>query len=285
MSSDLDLNDVVASFAANIVERGLYAARESITNYISKHKIPIREGLQNYARDLAEKISFVRTILSENPAYIRDIYVPVRIKKTRGTFGPKRYSANEFVEATLRGERISSSTLVVGTAGSGKSIYIKSLCLDRIYEGRVIPILIELRELRHISDDIISIIMNRLKAYIPYLNDDLFSDIARMGKFEILLDGLDELERSRRSTIVNDVYKFVTKYKKVNLIITTRPDDREEWWPYFDIGYVDPMTLNDVVLLIEKSPYDQELKSQFIEQLGNGLFEDRQDLLTIPLLA
>ncbi len=100
----------------------------------------------------------------------------------------------------------------------------------------------------------------------------------------MFLDGFDEVSYERRQRISNEIHKFVTKYGKNAVIVTSRPDPELESWPQFTVLKIAPLTLDQATALVAKLSFDENLKSSFIKDLKSDLFKKHKSFLSNPLL-
>lgn len=179
------------------------------------------------------------------------------------------------------------NNVIIGTAGAGKSIFMKRFFIDLI-ENKVgyIPILVELRLLKKSGKH--SSIYNYILQYLQTLNDNFsrkqLNYALKNGKLALLLDGFDEIEESQKSKVENEILDLSYKYSQNIFIITSRPDSIFESWESFQILKTKDLDKNQAIELISKIDYDEELKNNFIEDLDNTLYKKHKDFTSNPLL-
>jgi len=67
-------------------------------------------------------------------------------------------------------------------------------------------------------------------------------------------------------------------------MVSSRPDQEFAGWSQFSVFKAKALTLSQACSLVDKLPYDEELKTKFIGDIKDGLFEKHQSFLSNPLL-
>lgn len=126
----------------------------------------------------------------------------------------------------------SKTILIEGNAGSGKTTFLQWLALtssaNNIAEipqlKNTIPIMIELRSCncKELSlNNVINTVMRENGASIP---ENWLNSYLEAGNALILIDGVDEVKQDEREYVYDWIEEIHRKYKKVWIIITTRPN-------------------------------------------------------------
>ena len=102
--------------------------------------------------------------------------------------------------------------------------------------------------------------------------------------FILILDGLDEVEHERRQTVEAEISNLREAYPNLGIVISSRPDDRLIAWIDFKVFHIQPMKKAQVKRLINKLPYDPQVRTRFVQELDN-LYVSHQSFLSTPLLA
>lgn len=100
----------------------------------------------------------------------------------------------------------------------------------------------------------------------------------------LLLDGHDELNRELRSGVAPQISELSRAFPKAPILITTRPGELIESIPEIAVYSCQPMTDAQLLSLVEKVPYDSDVKSAFSKALRDGSLP-QTDFLQNPLLA
>lgn len=137
MSIDPGTAKIAASAIGTTISFLTKLAKPKVKEQIAKWKI-FQDAEQ--LRSQIRQIGNISTIASKNTSTIDDIYFPAKI----------RISKNATKLITHASELFSKNTrvaLILGTAGQGKSVFLRYLCLcDLEIEGRI-PLFVELRRI------------------------------------------------------------------------------------------------------------------------------------------
>ena len=104
------------------------------------------------------------------------------------------------------------------------------------------------------------------------------------GRFVCLLDGLDELDRERRTAICRDILRLGEEFPASQLVVSSRPDGEVGSWSQFTEFSLSPLSAQKAEQLVQKLPADAGLKAKFVAELRNNLYEEHESFLSNPLL-
>ena len=187
---------------------------------------PTAQVFEDYLRRIMKKVSGITTVLAPAQSFpINEIYEPIFLrymhyKKGRIYKIPKISSSQENINLH---KILESNTLIIDSAGMGKSTFVKHLALNVLQSTRRMPIFFELRRLGD-SDTLISKIMEDIDNNSGILDDRLFLNIIKQGGFTIILDGFDEVHDEQKQTIADQI-SLLSRYSDHNsLILTSRPE-------------------------------------------------------------
>jgi predicted NACHT family NTPase len=178
----------------------------------------------------------------------------------------------------------SNKVVISGTGGCGKTVLMKHLFLDCIASQKYAPIMVELRDINHERTNLLNFIKSTLDEYSFNVEGDYIEKAMKAGHFALFLDGFDEVAHAHRKKLISEIKSIATKYKKCPIIVSTRPDDTFNGIDEFIVFSVLPLRLQSAISLIEKLPYDKEVKSKFAKHLEEGLFLQHESFLSNPLL-
>lgn len=180
------------------------------------------------------------------------------------------------------------NSVIVGTAGSGKSVFMKKLFMTLIDDKKqYIPVLVELRLLTS-SPEGQETIFDYIFKTISDSNDDFKKEqleyALKQGKIALLLDGFDEIDYEKKIIYEKEILGLSNRYSESIFLITSRPDGRFSSWHEFYVYKVLPLNQSQAVELISKIDYESTVRDKFISELNDGLFEKHWDFLSNPLL-
>lgn len=229
--------------------------------------------LKNYCK---ARTFFVR----DEPQYLDEFYIPTSlIISARG----RRRIEKANLDALYK---VSPHIIVDGTGGSGKTVFMRYLMLDSIERGVAYPVLFELRMLNEYPDASLedSLVAHMVTNGFP-LGPDYAKKALKQGQLVLLLDGLDEVNFSRRRKLASEIRRLST-LTDCKIVVSSRPDLTLEGWDQFSRLRMAPLQLEEACELVEKIRFDDddEIKSRFIASLRGGLFESHQSFLSNPLL-
>ena len=176
---------------------------------------------------------------------------------------------------------------VYGTGGAGKTMMLKFLLLSCIGNpSGLIPIFLEFRNLDLQGHETLEAAAYAQVAAEGSKEDfDLFIAGLEEGVFIVFLDGLDEIGRDLRDSVIKSVNQFSSKFNNVALVLSSRPGFSPQNLESFSAYHVCGLSLEQAVEVVQKTQADEELKREFIAQMESGLFEKHRTFLEIPLLV
>ena len=228
----LVLGGILWNVISDTLKKWLNQSLEAISKWIYKTfaGTPLFENiaLKKYRQALIDKYQKVNIILRlHRPLKMRNIYVSLK------AFKASDRSLIEAENAVQKYRRL----VVKGAPGSGKSMLLKYLALsysDSYSEGRFknllarpVPILLELNRLNEANLTVEKLEQHLVEACdrhnFPKANR-FISQGLKDGRLLLLLDGLDEVSSSVRSSVVRCLKDFLEleNYKKCRVIITCR---------------------------------------------------------------
>lgn len=239
-------------------------------------QVKLKTAYVNYLDNTHEKYSKGKSFFVRNESIdLYDYYVPIGIQ-----CGPKRLETPSSKDILNH----SNNIVIAGSGGSGKSVLLRHLFLDCIRKHMFCPILIELRDLNSDFTNLEQAISYSLETHGFNTNGEYIEKAKRAGHFSFFLDGYDEVDHKIRKTLMKDISKLSTKFKKCPIVITSRPDDALNSMEAFSIFKVLPLTLTSALLLIKKLTFDETIKVKFYNDLEKNLFAEHESFLSNPLL-
>lgn len=239
-------------------------------------KILLKTAYSNYLKNSYQRYSKTKSFfIRDGSVDLYSFYVPTGIKS-----GKDSILNPDFELCT----NVSNNIVICGTGGSGKSVLIKHLFLDCIKKKKYIPILVELRELNSEEQGLNGLINSVLDRYGFNVNGSYVTKAKKAGHFCLFLDGYDEVSYKIRKALLKDIKKLVVDLNGAPIFVSSRPDDVLEGLEEFTRFKMLPLDVESASTLIDKLPYEEEIKNKFIKDLREGLFEQHQSFLSNPLL-
>lgn len=272
----LDLNKLVAELltasAAQILE-SIGEARKAVG---SELRYLLTDVFSSYLHDAATKFSTTKTLLySKTPVPLYSIYVPMDMKSDSKVI---KSAGIQKVRATCR------LMVVTGLAGSGKSTFLKHLFLDSIINATTVPILIELRRLNNLKQDLRELILDTIQLGKVKVQKEHMERALASGRLTLLLDAFDEVSADRRESVKNAIFAFRDDYPELHMLVTSRPDNEFVSWSQFHEYEAMKLSKQQALELVDKLDYDKDVKQRFIKELDRALYKQHESFLSNPLL-
>ncbi|MEO6145618.1 MAG: NACHT domain-containing protein [Sulfuriferula sp.] len=267
---------LVADFVAKNIDKIWAIGKQvvGVTNAVIQVKL--KSAYTNYLSTTREKYSKGKSFFIRNePVDLYTYYVPTGI-----ACGNITISAPSFRECVELSKRI----VITGSGGSGKSILMKHLFLDCIRDKTYAPILIELRDLNTDDKTLDEIIDYTLDNFGFNISGDYVKRAKHAGHFCFFFDGYDEVNPTSRKKLVNQITALSKKFSRCPIFLSSRPDDVFNGIEDFSVFGIQPLNLDLALKLVEKLPFDNEIKEKFCSDLAKGLFKKHESFLSNPLL-
>lgn len=269
------MTQLVAKFAKRFVEPMFNVGSSGGSRVLEW----VNLNLTKYIESQTMRCSNIKTLVSPDlPVNIFSIY-------TGTTFRcGDRYCDEKALTSTIEK---GVAAAIVGSAGSGKSMFMKCLYLNLCStKSGIIPLFVELRGLNNVS-------MKDLEAYIYHsivnpgaqLSERQFRSLLSDGGFYLILDGFDEVDPELRTTVEEQILDLQIRSPKLTIVVSSRGDERFFGWQNFEVYHVEPLSKRQVVGLIRNLNYDGEVKRRFIQEINRSLYHKHTSFLSNPLLA
>lgn len=180
--------------------------------------------------------------------------------------------------------------LICGTAGAGKTMFMRWSALqliDRMKSHGRVPLFLEMRyfEEEYAKEPLEKYIYDKTSSSADAANYDQFLKGLRSGLFIILLDAIDEISPHFRERVVSRVMDFLRAYPLAGVAISSRFDEKLESIQEFKVLRTRPMDRDQIISVLNKLEYDEDVKAKLIIKLQEGLYEELSEFLSNPLLA
>ena len=160
---------------------------------------------------------------------MREVYVPLEAERPGTWDGVSRDAYTEL--------RAARRAVVVGVPGAGKSMLLRQTMFAwaaarrdttgrrlrvRIARSGEIPVLVELHRMNEAGTGIVAELVAQLRRNGFPRAERFVASALEAGRMTILLDGLDEVASSRRSSVVQQILNFAEEYRECRLVVTSR---------------------------------------------------------------
>ena len=201
----------------------------SIFGRYSDSQINIPKALRHYRETLEKETLKLNHSWRLEEQTLEDLIVPVNIYEKGKN---KRTSLKEFVKKKYKSDQ-NSRLLIVGNAGSGKSVAMASIAREVWDVKRTVPflpVLLTFSEIKHIrtEKDFRKVIIQNLERFQfeqgqknnkaeKYIDDNLYK-----GNILLLLDGFDEVEKQARYDVAGFLNRFFQTNPNIPFVLSSR---------------------------------------------------------------
>jgi len=232
------------------------------------------EGALDEAAARLDNLRRVKTIWQFDKSIdLLETYYPTRI-----SFKDKSKIVGRFAEFPT-GTRI----LVEGTAGQGKSIFLRFLAVQEARLGEYLPVFLELRRV-----DPKRGFEGQLRRELGLLGfpatKSALTFLANSGRLLLFLDAFDEVDSEYAQRLVEQVEAFASARPRTMILASSRPSSGLAASPLFTVMKVCALRKGEHVKVIKAMVADEELRSALLEALKTE--EDGiTSVLTTPLMV
>jgi NACHT domain len=254
----------VANFTRSIIDRAI---------------VDLRIGFEDYLNTSYNRCRFYKTILNPNlPVEVTKNYVNLYL-----TYGKMTLEDIEVIKNLEKYMRI----VVTGLAGSGKSMFMKYLTINRFEGvGDRVPLFVELRRLNQLTDrNLLTFIRASCTSRRSKVTQQQFEISLQVGAFVLILDGFDELNYEYRDEVQRQIIDLTTDFPSTTVIVSSRPDDRFGGWSSFHVLNMNELTKKQTMKLIDGLDYDSGVKTRFSRVVTDRLYDSHTSFLSSPLLT
>ncbi len=213
----------------------------------------------------------------------------ISYKKFRSA-GIRDYSSEKIISnATVELLEAESKYIIIeGIGGIGKSMFLTHLFLSsakNFEDTRIIPLFLSLKEYKDATSGIVDFIWKSVKEYDDSISLKDIIDALWDKKLILLLDGLDEIQSSVRSSFDQDLEAFIKSYPGNTVIITSRPVYSFISYSKFSLFDIQELTKEQALELVKKLEFwDLPAKNSFLEALDKQLYYSHRQFASNPLL-
>lgn len=266
---------VGAALVKKVVDDIYDGFKKSGINMLGKARSDVKESAIARALNSTTKVKTLWNIEKEVSLY--DFYYPSTIEFSKDT--KKKISA-------IKDFGHSGHFVIQGTAGQGKSIFLRYLCgqeLNPTHTSGRVPIFIELRRITK-EQDLKSLIQSSLEKYKLPHTPEAWKALAESGKFILLLDAFDEIDPLLVTKTIGDLEALVElHHESLQIIITSRPDSDIQKSNFFRVFRLSQLSATDHAPFLKKICSDKEQAESLLKVLKDST-SDVSSLLTTPLM-
>ena len=203
-----------------------------------------------------------------------EIYEPLRLTQNTQRNKTKIVSGRDLLDQRAH-------SMIVDGAGMGKTTFLKFVMLDIVQSGDRVPILVNLREY---SGDLALVdwLCRQLDELDEKFDPELFQKFLVDGHFCIGLDGFDEVEAQKQSSVRSSVEVFVRLCGKSQIILTSRNQNN---LPLIALRVMEFERLDHRQIKAIFQRYDKFSGLSQAERLISQIDEIPHKLLRTPLLV
>lgn len=256
----------LAEYAAGVIQKAAVAA---LSKAMDAAAVEVSASLRDVVRAhktwtigrSVSSLQYVRTLFSAHKNvsifdfYYRTTLADAGSRRSIDTIEQLATSATIDTFDELSSYR---NCVITGTAGQGKSVFARYLCLQQaraMADGRI-PLFIELRDLETLGGSLQSLISERFRE-IGIIRksvrirgfataEEVIDYLYEHGKIILVLDGFDEVMSLRQRELARQLEKMSREYPRLQLIITTRPDTPICYSSDFSVFEIENLTSRDL---------------------------------------
>lgn len=233
-------------------------------------------ALNDYYESKLISVSKVKPIFSPESVDLKDIYVPQNFSFSGNIYD--FYKIHNFIKENKK-------VILLGTAGAGKSCFLKYYFYESLRQKSFFPLFYELRKV----DETQSSLMDSLHMDIARFNEKFTKEnldfILKRKNTLLLLDGFDEISFEKKQDYFKQIMDIAEKYPELNILLSSRVEQgRFQEWNLFNIINLESLTLEQACKVVEKLNYDSEVKERFLSALQENLYNKHRGFASNPLL-
>lgn len=272
------MNDLIPEEIKNKI---ILKSIEAIGYFRKAHKI--KSAFSIYLESSYSRLSLMKTLLYRNePIKLSECYVRNSVTFIDNDNHNNIIEDYELLNFILNRKRV----IISGSAGVGKSVLCKSIFLEMVNKANgIYPIFLELRELKHYPQfSLLEYICSEISNVECKINSSNLEQLIRNGNILLIFDGFDELDFDIRNSYTNQILTLSKKYSRINILISSRPDDDLKSWSGFCEVSVNSLDKMKAIELISKLRYEENIKKQFIKKIDDELYDSHTSFIGNPLL-
>ncbi|MDZ8050344.1 MAG: NACHT domain-containing protein [Aulosira sp. ZfuVER01] len=264
------------------------------------------EWIERYQEYIRAKCGTMKVLTMTQPVQLDSIYANVNVlesvkaKKQKTIEEILTHLSSENLSFSRLNYRVSTKSLAAvdalkhykklliwGSPGAGKTTFLKHLAMYAAnLEQQPIPIFISLKAFAE-EEDKLSLIDLINREFVKFISEpsQIIQELLELGRFLILLDGLDEVAETESNRIYRNINTLVEQYSKNIFVLTCRSGASDYTFEHFTEVEIADFNENQVVLFVKKwfeSSQEPQLAEKFLAELGRNI--SIKELTTSPLL-
>jgi hypothetical protein len=270
--------------AKSVLDKAAPGLLATISNRIGRSfdqvKVQFTRTFQTHISNSLKRSRHIKTVVSKDKAVDLDsIYVSLTMTSGSRTDIPD----SEVSPVSRAGLR----AVVSGTGGSGKTVLMKHLLnISTENQMGLVPLYFELRTLDLANSASFSeALYLDMKLKGAEESSRLFHVGLENGIFALYLDGFDEIKPDWQAVALKRIDEFGRQYDLCSIVITTRPKTGAEDLPDFDTYHVNPLSKEQALLVVQRTPFEKVTKDKFYAALQDVLYDKHQTMMSIPILV
>jgi hypothetical protein len=174
--------------------------------------------------------------------------------------------------------------VIEGTAGQGKSIFMRFLCGQELTQGTGrLPLFMELRRISP-SMTLSNLISESLQRFKIPVHDIILSALAGSGRVVLLLDAFDEIDPSLSERTIGEIELLSDTYPDtLQILVTARPNSDIQRSSRFRVVKLAKLEKKDHLPFLQKICEKAE-QAEALQKAIERSASDVQGLLTTPLM-
>src|SRR3990172_5358529 len=173
MNAELDPNRIVAEVLKQNLDALVDGAKGFFKGAANTLRLHLDRTYRQYLTTLLEKYSKAKSfLLRGEPVPLYKFYVPLDIKSKNKTI-----SAPGICDVL----DLANNTIIMGSAGCGKSMFVRHLLLDSLLSKTRVPIFVELRQFNTFDGDLFQLIIKTLTTYKFSMDAEYVRKAIEMG--------------------------------------------------------------------------------------------------------
>lgn len=245
------------------------------------------DRFSEYISQQTEKHGCLSTIVFGHQKKLEELYIPLTV----APFQHREQSKDSLLLDRFNPDflPVNKRTLIIDTAGMGKSTISKFLFLQCIKSCYAIPFFIELRHLST-TTDVLSYIQKQLNPSSladdePKISKKQLERLLRKSNIICFFDGYDEIPLLQREIVTKDIKNLIERFPNITYVITSRPESGLLAFPSFKQFSIRPLKKEESFELIRKYDDKGGRSEQLITTLDRPEYRSVHQFLRNPLLT